>query len=89
MSFHFLSRCLVESGTSGLILFGIRLALSNPNRVLTNEQIYVQIWEEEACEDLATVAVHICKIREKIETDPSNPQYLETVWGSGYRFTAG
>lgn len=62
---------------------------SNPNRVLTKEQIYVQIWDEEACGDLTTVAVHIRKIREKIEADPSNPQYLETVWGAGYRFTAG
>ena len=62
---------------------------SNPNRVLTKEQIYVQIWEAEAFGDLTTVAVHIRKIREKIEIDPSNPQYLETVWGAGYRFTAG
>lgn len=60
----------------------------NPNRVLTKEQIYVQIWGEEALGDLTTVAVHIRKIREKIEADPSNPQYLETVWGAGYRFTA-
>lgn len=62
---------------------------SNPNRVLAKEQIYVHIWGEEAFGDLTTVAVHIRKIREKIEADPSNPQYLETVWGAGYRFTAG
>ncbi|MEN6350623.1 MAG: response regulator transcription factor [Syntrophomonas sp.] len=62
---------------------------SNPNRVLSKEQIYVKIWGEEAFGDLTTVAVHIRKIREKIESDPSNPQYLETVWGAGYRFTAG
>ncbi|MEN6351751.1 MAG: response regulator transcription factor [Syntrophomonas sp.] len=61
----------------------------NPNRVLTKDQIYVHIWGEEAYGDLTTVAVHIRKIREKIEADPSNPQYLETVWGAGYRFTAG
>lgn len=59
----------------------------NPNRVLTKEQIYINIWGEDACGDLTTVAVHIRKIREKIEADPSNPQYLETVWGAGYRFT--
>lgn len=61
----------------------------NPNRVLTKDQIYVHIWGEEAYGDLTTVAVHIRKIREKIEADPSNPQYLETVWGAGYRFTGG
>lgn len=66
----------------------VYLAL-NPNRVLTKEQIYVNIWGEEAIGELSTVAVHIRKIREKIETDPSNPQYLETVWGAGYRFTSG
>ncbi|WP_054694849.1 response regulator transcription factor [Syntrophomonas palmitatica] len=58
----------------------------NPNRVLSKEQIYANIWGEEALGDLSTVAVHIRKIREKIESDPSNPQYLETVWGAGYRF---
>jgi len=61
---------------------------SNPNRVLSKEQIYVHIWGEEAWGELTTVAVHIRKIREKIEVDPSNPQYLETVWGAGYRFTS-
>lgn len=65
------------------------LLAANPNRVLAKEQIYTQIWGEEALGDLTTVAVHIRKIREKIEADPSNPQYLETVWGAGYRFTAG
>jgi len=60
---------------------------ANPNRWLSKEQIYVNIWGEDALGDLSTVAVHIRKIREKIESDPSNPQYLETVWGSGYRFT--
>jgi len=60
----------------------------NPNRVLSKEQIYSKIWDEEAFGDLTTVAVHIRKIREKIEADPSNPQYLETVWGAGYRFAS-
>lgn len=60
---------------------------SNPNIVLSKEQIYTRIWGEEAFGELATVAVHVRKIREKIEEDPSNPQYLETVWGAGYRFT--
>lgn len=63
------------------------LLASNPNRVLSKEQIYEHIWGEEAWGELTTVAVHIRKIREKIEADPSTPQYLETVWGAGYRFT--
>lgn len=65
------------------------LLAGNPNRVLSKEQIYEHIWGEEAWGELTTVAVHIRKIREKIEADPSNPQFLETVWGAGYRFTSG
>lgn len=64
------------------------LLAGNPNRVLSKEQIYEHIWGEEAWGELTTVAVHIHKIREKIEADPSNPQFLETVWGAGYRFTS-
>lgn len=64
----------------------LQFLASNPNQVLSKEQIYINIWGEEALGDLSTVAVHIRKIREKIESDPSNPQYLETVWGAGYRF---
>lgn len=64
------------------------LLASNPNRVLSKEQIYTNIWGEDALGDLSTVAVHVRKIREKIEADPSDPQYLETVWGAGYRFTS-
>lgn len=60
---------------------------SHPNIVLSKEQLYSRIWGEEAFGELATVAVHVRKIREKIEDDPSNPRYLETVWGAGYRFS--
>lgn len=58
----------------------------NPNRVFNREELFERIWGMEAMGDSATVTVHIARIREKIETDPSNPQYIETVWGAGYRF---
>ena len=61
---------------------------SNTNRVFTKEQLFNNIWSMDSQGDLATVTVHIRKIREKIEADPSNPQYIETIWGVGYRFEA-
>lgn len=61
---------------------------SNTNRVFTKEQLFNKIWDMDSQGDLATVTVHIRKIREKIEADPSNPQYIETIWGVGYRFEA-
>lgn len=57
-----------------------------PNRVFTKEELFREIWEMESVGDIATVTVHIKKIREKIEKDTSNPQYIETIWGVGYRF---
>lgn len=59
---------------------------SNPNRVYTKEILFDQIWGMDSVGDMATVTVHIRKIREKIEIDPSNPHYIETIWGVGYRF---
>lgn len=59
---------------------------SNPNRVFSKEELFDKIWDMDSIGDIATVTVHIRKIREKIEADPSNPQYIETVWGAGYRF---
>lgn len=58
----------------------------NPNRVFSKDELFEKIWGMESTGDIATVTVHIRKIREKIETDPSNPQYIETLWGAGYRF---
>ncbi|MDD6733550.1 MAG: response regulator transcription factor [Lachnospiraceae bacterium] len=58
----------------------------NPNRVFTKEELFREIWDMESVGDIATVTVHIKKIREKIEADTSNPQYVETIWGVGYRF---
>lgn len=61
---------------------------SNPGRVMTKEMLYEQIWGMDSAGDIATVTVHVGKVREKIEYDPSNPQYIETIWGVGYRFRA-
>ena len=58
----------------------------NPNHVYTKEELFREIWEMESIGDIATVTVHIKKIREKVEVDTSKPQYIETIWGVGYRF---
>ena len=59
---------------------------SHPNRVFKKEELFNKIWDMESIGDIATVTVHIKKIREKIEFDTSKPQYIETIWGVGYRF---
>ena len=59
---------------------------ANPNKVFTKEELFSRIWGIDSQGDLPTVTVHIRKIREKIELAPSNPQYIETIWGVGYRF---
>jgi len=58
----------------------------NPNHVYTKEEIFREIWDMESIGDIATVTVHIKKIREKIEFNTAKPQYIETIWGVGYRF---
>ena len=58
----------------------------NPNHVFTKEELFRNIWDMDSVGDIATVTVHIKKIREKIEFDSSKPQYIETIWGVGYRF---
>ncbi len=58
----------------------------NPNRVFTKEELFTTVWNMEPEGDIATVTVHIKKIREKIEVNPQKPQYIETIWGVGYRF---
>ena len=59
---------------------------SHPNHVYTKDELFSEIWDMESIGDIATVTVHIKKIREKVELDTSNPQYIETIWGVGYRF---
>jgi DNA-binding response OmpR family regulator len=61
---------------------------SNPNIVFSKEHLYDVLWGEDYCGETATVTVHIQKIRKKIENDPGNPQYIETLWGTGYRFNS-
>ena len=58
----------------------------NPNHVFTKEELFREIWDMDSVGDIATVTVHIKKIREKLEYDTSKPQYIETIWGVGYRF---
>ena len=58
----------------------------NPNRVFSKETLFERVWGYDALSDVTTITVHIARIREKIETNPEKNQYLETVWGAGYRF---
>lgn len=58
----------------------------NPNHVYSKEELFREIWDMDSIGDIATVTVHIKKIREKIEFDNAKPQYIETIWGVGYRF---
>ena len=59
---------------------------SNPRHVFSRDQLMARVWGYEAALDTGTVTVHIRRLREKIESDPSRPRHLETVWGVGYRF---
>ncbi|MDF2538494.1 MAG: Two component transcriptional regulator, winged helix family [Herbinix sp.] len=60
--------------------------MTNPEIVFSKERLYEQIWGMDAFGDIRTVAVHINRLRDKIEKDPSNPTHIQTVWGAGYRF---
>ncbi|MCR5088552.1 MAG: response regulator transcription factor [Oscillospiraceae bacterium] len=60
---------------------------SNPGVVFSRETIFDRVWGMNACGDTATVTVHINRLREKIEKDPADPVYIQTVWGVGYRFS--
>ena len=57
----------------------------NPNIVISRENLFERIWGLDAVGDISTVTVHIGRLREKIESCPSNPQYIETIWGAGYK----
>ena len=67
-----------------LLLFLVQ----NINRVFSKEDLFERIWGLDSLGDVSTVTVHIARKREKIETNPSKPQYIDTVWGAGYRFKA-
>lgn len=62
------------------------LLISTPNKVFTKDEIFEKVWGFNSERDIPTITVHIRKLREKIEFDPSNPQYIQTVWGVGYKF---
>lgn len=64
----------------------LKLFATNPNIVMTREEIFDRVWGYQEFGDINTVAVHIRKLREKIEIDPSNPEYIRTIWGVGYKF---
>ncbi|MBB6733657.1 response regulator transcription factor [Cohnella zeiphila] len=59
---------------------------THPNRVFSKDQLFELLWGFDATGDTQTVTVHIRKLREKIEATPADPQWIETVWGAGYRF---
>lgn len=65
------------------------LLMRNPDRVFAKEEIYERLWGDEHFGDPSTVTVHVRRLREKIEDDPSDPRRIETVWGMGYRWSAG
>jgi len=76
------NECSLTPKEFGILLF----LMENPNRVFSKEALFERIWGLEALGDGDTVVVHVRRLREKIEPDPQNPQYVETVWGAGYRF---
>ena len=61
------------------------LFLNKPKQVFTKEQLYNLVWQAEYVQDMNVINVHIRRLREKIEEDPSNPKYVQTLWGIGYR----
>jgi len=82
----------VRKGSSSLKLTAREFDLlwflaSNPRRVFSRTHLLDRVWEDDGVRDTSTVTVHIRRLREKIEQDPSRPRHLETVWGVGYRLT--
>lgn len=63
----------------------LKLLMKNPKKVYTKEQIYSQVWKDAYLGDENAVNVHISRLRNKIEDNPRNPQYIVTVWGIGYK----
>jgi len=66
----------------------IELLMKSPNRVYSRENLLDTIWRYEYRSDIRTVDVHIRRLREKLEQDPANPEYIMTKWGVGYYFKA-
>mgnify|MGYP003399375992 FL=1 len=76
----------VEKAFTGTEFDLLTFLAEHPNHVYTKEELFREIWDMDSIGDIATVTVHIKKIREKIEYDSAKPQYIETIWGVGYRF---
>jgi DNA-binding response OmpR family regulator len=64
----------------------LRFLAGHPRRVFSRDQLMSRVWGYEAAYDTGTVTVHVRRLREKLEEDPSKPRLLQTVWGVGYRF---
>jgi len=64
----------------------LKFLMKHPNQVFSKEDLFERVWGLDSFGDTSTVVVHIKRLREKIEFDPKNPVFLETIWGSGYRF---
>ena len=67
----------------------LRLLMSNPGKVFSTKALYESVWQEAALGSEGAVAVHIRHLREKIEINPSEPRYLNVVWGQGYKMEGG
>ncbi|AVI48078.1 putative transcriptional regulatory protein YcbL [Bacillus licheniformis] len=63
----------------------LTLFVTNPKKVFTKEQIYRSVWNDDYFGDQNIINVHMRRLREKIEDDPSSPQYIKTLWGIGYK----
>ncbi len=61
----------------------------HPRQVFSREQLFDRVWGEDRFGDISTVTVHVSRLRDKLEEDPSRPLFIRTVWGAGYRFDAG
>ncbi|GAB6456737.1 MULTISPECIES: response regulator transcription factor [Bacillus] len=75
-----------EINLTGKELELLKFFTSNPGQVFTKTQLFRNVWDNNYIEDDNTVMVHIRKLRKKIEVDPSNPKFIQTVWGIGYKF---
>ena len=64
----------------------LKYLMESPDRVFTKKQLYKEVWDEDIYYDDNTIMVHISHIRNKIETDPKNPEYIKTIRGIGYKF---
>ncbi|MBO1583339.1 response regulator transcription factor [Bacillus sp. XF8] len=75
-----------EISLTGKELELLKFFALNPEQVFTKTQLFRNVWDSNYIEDDNTVMVHIRKLRKKIEADPSNPKFIQTVWGIGYKF---